>query len=375
MKIGRTLEALAHELDRRAATRVDYLAPVTKLKAIADYNLGDPNVKPGFALQVSNTAVLPLNNNAHGQLAEYLKIPKAYYDRMLVEAPQLLADSTNRWLQDKMNAGKNHGADRRMVRTLFGEIRALLSDSYRRIENEEVFHVVYPILRELGVIVMSAEITDNRFYIKAVDERITLDVPTGAKMGDGGHTIFDTISPAIIIRNSETGAGRFVIEHGIFTRACTNLAAFGASLKKTHTGSRAELSEEAYELLSDQTKAATDAVLMMQIADMTRNAFARAQFEATAKLLADASQDRIEDDVVEVVTKAQKKFAWNEAEKSAVLTNLIKGGDLSRYGLHSAITRSAQDVKDYDRASELEVQGGQVITLDRSEWKVLAKAA
>jgi hypothetical protein len=57
------------------------------------------------------------------------------------------------------------------------------------------------------------------------------------------------------------------------------------------------------------------------------------------------------------------------------MRHLIEGGDLSKYGLHSAITRAAQDVESYDRASDLERVGGQVIELGRGEWKVLAEAA
>lgn len=39
------------------------------------------------------------------------------------------------------------------------------------------------------------------------------------------------------------------------------------------------------------------------------------------------------------------------------------------------MTRTAQDVESYDRATELETLGGQILTLDRSQWQVLAEAA
>jgi len=43
-------------------------------------------------------------------------------------------------------------------------------------------------------------------------------------------------------------------------------------------------------------------------------------------------------------------------------------------GLGSAITRHSQDLKDYDRATELERIGGRLIELPRSEWQMLSSA-
>jgi hypothetical protein len=43
--------------------------------------------------------------------------------------------------------------------------------------------------------------------------------------------------------------------------------------------------------------------------------------------------------------------------------------------LHAAITRASADVEDYDRASDLERIGGNVITLPRSDWSAVLKQA
>ncbi len=54
------------------------------------------------------------------------------------------------------------------------------------------------------------------------------------------------------------------------------------------------------------------------------------------------------------------------------MQHLIRGGDLSAWGLANAITRTAEDAADYDRATELEVAGGRVIELGPADWKALA---
>jgi len=370
MKIGKPLEVLMAEIERRANAKQDFIAPSDKISGITT-NVGGAQT---FALALTGQDAFTMTNHAHGQLAEYLKIPRVYYDRMRVEAPDLLATSANRWFQDCIDP-KTKVPARRMVRTLFGECRALLSDRYRTYENEDVAAVVIPMLREMGCLILSADITETRFYIKAVDQRITLDIPRGAAMGDGGHTIFDTVSPAISLTNSEVGKGRLGIDTSVFTKACTNMMTIGVSLKKYHTGARAELSEDVYALLTDETRSATDEAFWLQLRDVTRGAFAEAQFKANTDRLIEATQDVILDSPVEVITRAQKKFSWTNPERDQVLRHMVMGGDMTRYGLHSAVTRAAADLPDYDRATEFEALGGEIISLPKQDWKVLAEAA
>ena len=362
MKAGRSLTELATEIERRRDAKKDFIAPADKLSASVESEGESKQV----VLNLEGQDSFPLTPYAHGQMAGYLEIPKRYYDRMLTDAPDILTQSIDRWLQ------QDHGSDRRMVRTLDGRVRAVLSDRYRAMENEDLAEAIFPVLSELGLMVMSAEITDRRFYIKAVDERITRDIPTGHHMGDGTHTMFDTVSPAISIGNCEIGAGTLYFNTAIWTRACTNLADLGTSLKKYHSGTRAEVSDEVYALLTDDTRAQTDKALWMQARDITKGAFEEAQFMAATDKLVDATKDEMQDSPVEVVERARKKFTWTDGERDSVLTNLVKNGDLSRYGLHAAVTRSAEDFEDYDRASEFERLGGQIIELNQRDWKELS---
>jgi hypothetical protein len=65
----------------------------------------------------------------------------------------------------------------------------------------------------------------------------------------------------------------------------------------------------------------------------------------------------------------QYKDASTRKIEADPMRHLIEGGDLSAWGLGNAITRSAQDVDSYDRATELEAVGGKVIELSPSEWR------
>lgn len=69
-----------------------------------------------------------------------------------------------------------------------------------------------------------------------------------------------------------------------------------------------------------------------------------------------------------------KKHALNGNEQKGILRHLIEGADLSLWGMANAFTRHSQDVESYDRATELEAIGGNIITLARSEYRELLAA-
>lgn len=373
MKTGKDLVALATEIERRAHAKKDFVAPVDKLEMEVSYVDGPTSRVPELSLGSQH---FPLTTLAHTQLAEYLDIPTAYYKRMLADQPGLLTRNVNAWLPEKTieKKGIARRPDRRMIRTLDGKVRAVLSDGYRPLENEDLAEAILPVLAELNLFVISAEITDRRLYIKAIDNAVKRSIPVGYKMGDGTHKIFktDTVCPIIVVSNSEVGEGALSVEGGVFTEGCTNLAIFDAKMRKYHTGSRAELSDEVYALLTDETKRKTDAAVWSQTRDLVKAAFDEARFDADVRKLTLAAEDKIESDPIQVIERVGKRFGFSEATKTGVLRRLIEGADLSRYGIHSAITRHSADEASYDDATELERVGGKIIQLPRLDWQMLS---
>lgn len=362
MKTGKTLTQLAAEIERRANAKKDLVVSTKNLVMGVDDK--GPTLQVGSA---DNT--FAVNNVAHDQIGAHTEIPAKYYDKMLADAPDLLATNVNRWFAKFPTA--------RMVRTLDGTTRAFLSDKYRPLENEDLAEAVLPVLMDLGLDVMSSEITDKRLYIKCVDKNISRELAkTGARFGDGGHTIVRVASPAITISNSEVGSGALSVLGGVYDGFCSNLATFGErSMRKYHVGGKHELvGEEMFSLLSDETRRKTDAAVWAQVRDVVKAAFDRARFDALVDKIEGAQADKIDGDVVKVVSLANKRLGLNETEGKSILKHLIEGGDLSRFGLYNAVTRAAQDVDSYDRASDMERLGAQVIELPKTEWREMAMA-
>ena len=58
----------------------------------------------------------------------------------------------------------------------------------------------------------------------------------------------------------------------------------------------------------------------------------------------------------------------------SILDNLIKGNDLSRYGLMNAVTQAANTIEDYDVSTQLERAGGSIMNMPENEWASLVAA-
>lgn len=363
MKQGLSLTQLAHEIERQQASKRDIVASTKHMRVEPDDNGLHMKVVDGKTPMI----YVKLNRICQRQIAQHTGIPAAYYDRMANEQPALLAHNVNTWLHDAPTP--------RLLRMMDGNGRAFLSNNYRPLENADLAEAVLPHLLEMNVMILSCQITESRLYIKAIDNRIKYDMPQGAVMGKG-HTVFRTMSPAITISNSEVGMGALTVDASVYDSFCTNLANLGSSIRKAHLGGKNSVEDDVYELLTSKTRRLTDAALWAQIGDVVKASFDEAKFTARVREKIEPMQDdKIEGDTVKTVEFTAKKFGLNETERTSVLTHLIQGGDLSRFGLYNAVTRTAEDVEDYDRATEFEKLGGKIVDLPRNEWKQIAEAA
>jgi len=299
-----------------------------------------------------------INDHCHSQIARRLKIPKIYYDRMREEHIDLLSYNVTCLFRRE--------SERRMIRTLDGTARGFLSDKFRLdMDNYDVANAAMPILAEVpDMKIVSAGVTDKRMYIKAQFPRIVADVKRG-----------DPVSAGIVISNSEVGAGSLRIEALIFRLICLNGMISGELLKKYHVGARQGLDELTYAVLTQETREKTAEAMRSIIKDVTRAATDVLKFEERVAAFRNASEDKIEGDVIKGMEVLGNSMNLTKVEESDVLKKLIEGGDLSRWGLANAVTCAAADQEDYDRATEMERIGGDIIQLNPTQWAEVAEAA
>jgi hypothetical protein len=363
MKAGKTLNELAVEVKRQREEKRDFVGSSLALEMVPPRTPLTAGIDNGVELKVGkngDSVRFAINDLAHEQIADRLEIPRRYYERLRGNAQELLSDNVNHWFRAK--------PEKRMVRTLDNRVRAFLSDRYRPLDNFDLAEAVLPdLLGTPGLRVESSEITERRFYLKVVNERVQGEVKKG-----------DVVQAGMVISNSEVGAGSLSIQPMVFRLVCLNGAIMNdGSLRKYHAGKATGGGGDEmlpWERLSDEARKATDAALWLQIRDLARAALDDAIFRGALTKMQDAAGQKLVAGPTEVIDVMDRRFGLREGEKKGILSALIEGADLSRWGVANALTAASQKIADYDRATEMERLGGQIIELEPNAWRLISEA-
>lgn len=342
MKQGKTLEELGKELMRQRDVRKDYISDTRSLEMDSSKSNGI------LRLFLDDGAKeFTISQFAHQQIATRLGIPYRYYQKMQQSYPALLDENVNGWFAKS--------PERRMIRTLDGHVRAFLSDRYRRLDNIELCASVIPVIKEMkGASIISCDVTESHLYLKIINKKLKAEMSVG-----------DVVQAGFVISNSEIGLGCLKVEPLIYRLVCKNgLIVKDYSQKKYHVGRQAAGDEEtAYEIYSDATLAQDDKAFFMKVQDIVRCAADEAKFAMTVDKLRQTQKMPIGENPVQAVEELADSFLLTENERGDILRQLFMGRDNSRYGLINAITAASQLAKDYERATELERIGGELLSL------------
>jgi hypothetical protein len=356
------IQALAAEIARQHETKEDFRADTRTVEMRAgttwqEVAEGETASPAKLSLAIGTEAPLPMTKTFHRQLGDRIGVPAKYYDRMREEAPELLAHNVNHWFRNEPKT--------RLIRTLDGKARAILSDRYQRVDHADVAEVALPVLADAGADVVSCEITERRMYIKAVNHKVRGDVTPG-----------DTVEAGVIISNSEIGFGAVMVAPFINRLICLNgMVVNDARYRRHHVGAQTTEADAAYSILTDETLAADDKAVVLKVRDFVAGALEYTGFAPNLERMREAARSERAQQPAKAVETLAQRLTLTEGEQEGVLAHLITGGDLSRWGFVNAITRTAADAKDYDRATELEGAGGKVLDLAKGEWERLAIAA
>jgi hypothetical protein len=357
MRAGMSLVQLAQAIEDVENRKKDFLVN-TEVLSMADN---------GLSLNIGDQGTYLPNGVAHRQIAERLKIPKPYYDRMMVESPGLLATNVNHWFTKQ--------PERRLVRTLAddnrgGVARAFLSDSYKFRENYTVAEALLPVIHTRNDLeVMSAEITDTRMYLQLISHNLEGEVKVGEPVKGG-----------IAIRNSEVGLGAFNVSLFIYVLSCTNGMIREHSMKAYHIGKRLQQefgdNEEALDttVYSREAIVADSRAFQLKVRDLLAYSFDRTAFDKELEKFRAAAENRMPAGAVEkTIDDVTQRYGMSASEGKGILVRLLEGEDLTQWGLANAVTNIANTTKDYDRAVELESIGGKIIDLDARSWSSITK--
>lgn len=349
MKQGMTLDELGEEIARQSAAKLDYKADTRKLEMLP----AQVPLLQIHGLQDENLAYT-ITDYAHRQIGTRLGIPATYYDSMRTQAPGLLTTNVNYWFQGK--------PERRLIRTLDGNVRAFLSDAYRLIDNFDVMTTVMPILRAAGnVTIRSCDLTEKKMYLKVVYPDLEREVKTG-----------DPVRFGAVISNSEVGAGSVSVAPFCERLVCTNgMIVMDLAKRKYHIG-RVSESDEDVSIFKGDTLQADDKAFVLKLRDVIQASLEEASIEnqlAKMRLAAGITVSATGGEAIDAVEVVAKKVLLTESEKKSFMASLLGGGDFSGWGYANAVTATAELCDSYDRATELEMIGGEMIGWSAKQWE------
>lgn len=338
---------LAVEMKRQVNTRKDYIADMLAVSMTHEHG-------NDFRINGLNGSTYGIRDVAHQQIGEMYNIPRNYYEKMKAEEPGLLTHNVNTWNQKQTN--------KRLVRVLDGDVRAVLSTKYRPLDNYDLGNAVLPVIYSKGATVISCGLTESKLYIKTILPSLTAEITS--------KTVGDIVQGGCIISNSEVGRGALSIEPFIYRIVCGNGMVMKKSFGKHHIGARINNDVDVSEFLRTETQVISDKALWMQVQDVVNAMYNKEYFDKEVEKLNNATKDTIlSKDYKKVIDVTAKYTGIPGAHTGSILERLIEGADLTRYGLSQAFTATAHTVENYDVQTELEIAGGKVIDISPEQWR------
>jgi len=358
---GNNLVQLFTELERQKKTKRDFVIPSDQIKTdTVTLESGTKEIRlyiPSDTNFPSDVGVTPsalhfgITDHAHSQIAEKTKIPKGFYDRLKADHPELLVKNINQLIAEK---------DRRMVRTLDGNVRAVVSPKYRIIDNYDVTFEAMNIFKQLndqnqsGIGIRRADLTPTRLYIKATSESLIDQIfPKKEKRETG-----DAVKGGIIIANSEVGDGAFKVMPFMEVLKCSNGMISDDILKRVHIGRDKGIGEINWQ---EDTLRKQDEALWLKIRDMISGTFNPEIFHKWVDKINEVATIEIEKPVL-AVNNVIKNYNVNKDKAELLLAQFAQEG-YNKWGLSNAITAVAKTENNYEKQIEMEKLGADILNV------------
>ena len=393
-----TLADMVAILRHQRARRLDIVAPATAIHA-HEGNL----VVSGTVLQVtadgvtSAAGVYRPTQVADEGLAAKLGISLAYLRRLRDQRPDLWDANVNGWLHGNDLVGIEPDGRKFLLRLFqadgdnLGVARAVLSDSYKLIDNLDALLATLDGIRQAGTEVEfdGLDLTERRLYARVVAPAIRAYAPAllaGYRSPFGGSVYIPgrTWTPeqarqaaaregrgyqpgtepvlfaGFVITNSEVGEGAWSITPRIVAEICGNGLQITADVARAvHLGSR---HEEGVVRYSADTLEKELALITARARD------AVATFLSPGYLQAKVTEIERKAGVAvthpeETVRQVAKTAKFSDDLADTILAHFIRGGQLTAGGVMQAVTSVAQTLDDADTAHDLEAQALHVMDL------------
>lgn len=282
-----------------------------------------------------------LHSHAFKQLAERAGLPTAYASKLAAGGPW-----ERSLLQHAMREHLGHSEDKFLVRSVGGQIRGVMSDSYRRLDSRPLLESFVEAVTAVGAVPYEGVANDVRVSIRAI-------VPKVYEPAPGEAMVF-----GLSWNNSDFGAGAFGISAFAMRLICLNGAVGASELKKVHIGSRLEdlqLSQKTYDLDTRTLASATN--------DIVKGVLGEGAIETRVEAVRKAHET--ETSWSRAFAKVGKALSKSEGEK---VKEAFEGSDVvmlppgkTQWRFSNALSWIANQTDNAERKLELQQLAGAVI--------------
>ncbi len=324
------LQTLIEELERQKPLKWDRKVHSTVLDMVP--------IENDVRFRINGGDPHPITRPCHDQIAEKLEIPIKYYRRMEAEAPELLAENVNAWIDRNERDF--------FIRRLGSSVRAFLSDRYRVIDHLDFLYCALNELQGHEAEIEDCYLSETEINIKVKSNRLR----------DFVRHRDDLIVGGLLLTNSETGHKALRVEPRLFRVQCTNgMVIEQFASRQVHLGNGNGNGE------SDET-------VYLSIRNSIRELFGR--FGEIIQALRDTTEIKIKN-VQAVINNLVEHYGLSENQKANILMAFGAEPEHDKYGIANAVTRAARMEEDWENGLELERIGGKLITLPTGEFKAM----
>lgn len=358
-------------LERQQKIRQDVVIPMTALKCRggnayvnlpSGSKLRNDLAGLGVTIQGGEAPEMEITQTAFAHLAEKLQIPLKYLERCMKDSVPLFDHNINYWTArgDK---------EKLLIRTWLDEggepaiLRAVLSDSYKMIDNLDILLAATEAVQSMGIEVKfdPSDLSEKGMYLRVIAptiEKRAAKLLEGYRFrpGDRGQSGYrgDGICTGLILRNSEVGHAAFSIAPRLVIGACANGIIYTDEMfRHVHLGAKMD---ESVITWSDETKRRNGQVIISQIRDAVRK-FLSPDFLGQMIGKLEATKEVEITNIQATLVNAGTMLGISEEKKAELLKFFTQGGDTSGFGLVQALTYASHSSAPEERWA---IEGGAI---------------
>lgn len=328
-------------------TPIDRVADSTTLQFMVDGN-DDKAIVMGLRnKKAKNFFEEGLHKHALDQVCERAGIPGTYVNRLLDKpyGRELIVENLSRIFKEEENK-------KFLVRSVNGEVRGVLSNSFKRMDSGPIIEAFAKACGDIGAVPVEGVGGDLRWAVKAI---LPMVFQPAAKRG-----MEEVLAFGVQLSNSDYGKGVLGLNAFCTRLICTNTATLEQVMRQVHLGKR--LSEDIE--FSKETYAFDTKTQVSAVRDMVHQVLSPDKVNALVGRIGEALEARID-----------PKQAWQELPKMGLLKGeidkvkeLFTDGDVellprgtTQARLSNAVSWFAKSAATPERRLELEEIAGQLL--------------